>query len=38
VASFLAVAAVMYCTRNINWYSSIPSGGEEPPVTQNNAG
>ncbi len=31
VASFLAVAAVMYFTRNINWYSSIPSGGVHPP-------
>lgn len=30
IASFLAVAAVMYFTRNINWYSSIPSGGEPP--------
>jgi inner membrane protein len=30
VASFLAVA-VMYFTRNINWYSSIPSGGAQPP-------
>ena len=27
VASFLAVAAVMYFTRNIDWYSSIPGGG-----------
>jgi inner membrane protein len=27
VASFIAVAAVMYFTRNIDWYSSIPSGG-----------
>ena len=26
VASFLAVAAVMYFTRNIDWYSSIPAG------------
>jgi inner membrane protein len=26
VASFIAVAAVMYFTRNINWYSSIPDG------------
>jgi inner membrane protein len=26
VASFLAVAAVMYFTRNIDWYSSISSG------------
>jgi inner membrane protein len=31
VASFVAVAAVMYFTRNINWYSSIPSGGAQPP-------
>jgi inner membrane protein len=23
VASFLAVAAVMYCTRNLDWYSAI---------------
>jgi inner membrane protein len=37
VASFLAVAAVMYFTRNINWYSSISSDGEQPPpVTQKN--
>ena len=27
VASFLAVTAVMYFTRNIDWYSSIPAGG-----------
>lgn len=39
VASFLAVAAVMYFTRNINWYSSIPSGGSQPPpVIQRNEG
>jgi inner membrane protein len=31
VASFLAVAAVMYFTRNINWYSSIPSGRRTAP-------
>jgi len=31
VASFLAVAAVMYFTRNIDWYSSITSGSEQPP-------
>ena len=31
VASFLAVAAVMYFTRNIDWYSSMASGGEQPP-------
>jgi inner membrane protein len=30
VASFLAVAAVMYFTRNIDWYSSIPAGGAPP--------
>ena len=30
VASFLAVAAVMYFTRNIDWYSSIPTGGARP--------
>jgi inner membrane protein len=29
-ASFIAVAAVMYCTRNIDWYSSIPAGGLRP--------
>jgi inner membrane protein len=28
-ASFLAVAAVMYFTRNIDWYSSIPAGGAQ---------
>ena len=27
VTSFLAVAAVMYFTRNIDWYSSLPAGG-----------
>ena len=30
VASFLAVAAVMYFTRNIDWYSSIPAGSARP--------
>jgi inner membrane protein len=30
VTSFLAVAAVMYFTRDIDWYSSIPSGGARP--------
>ena len=30
VASFIAVAAVMYFTRNIDWYSSIPAGGLLP--------
>ena len=29
VASFMAVAAVMYFTRKMDWYSSIPSGGEQ---------
>lgn len=29
VASFLAVAAVMYFTRNIDWYSSITSDSEQ---------
>ena len=33
VASFLAVAAVMYFTRNIDWYSSIPAGGARPAAT-----
>jgi inner membrane protein len=28
-ASFLAVAAVMYFTRNIDWYSSLPAGGAQ---------
>jgi inner membrane protein len=27
VASFLAVAGVMYFTRNIDWYSSISAAG-----------
>jgi inner membrane protein len=30
VASFLAVAAVMYFTRNTDWYSSIPASGSRP--------
>jgi inner membrane protein len=30
VASFLAIAAVMYFTRNIDWYSSLASRGEQP--------
>ncbi len=29
LASFLAVAAVMYLTRKIDWYSSITPGGEQ---------
>ncbi len=32
VASFLAVAAVMYFTRNIDWYSSITSESEQAPT------
>ncbi len=31
VASFLAVAAVMYVTRRIDWYSSLPGGGASEP-------
>lgn len=39
VASFLAVAAVMYFTRNINWYSSIsPAAVQPPPVIQKGEG
>jgi len=30
VASFLAVTAVMYFTRNIDWYSSIAPGESAP--------
>jgi inner membrane protein len=30
VTSFLAVAAVMYFTRNIDWYSSLPAAGSPP--------
>jgi|SRR5271165_2780188 len=33
VASFLAVTAVMYFTRNIDWYSSLPTGGERTSAT-----
>ena len=32
VASFLAVAAVMYFTRNIDWYSSITSDSSQTPT------
>lgn len=32
VASFLAVAAVMYFTRNLDWYSSITAESEQAPV------
>ena len=34
IASFLAVAAAMYFTRGIDWYSSLPvSGAAKPPTT-----
>lgn len=33
VASFLAVAAAMYFTRNIDWYSSLPLSIPRPPET-----
>ncbi len=33
VASFLAVAAVMYFTRKIDWYSSLPAPGQTPIAT-----
>ncbi len=33
IASFLAVAGVMYFTRNIDWYSSIPSAAQPAPST-----
>ena len=32
VASFLAVAAVMYFTRKMDWYSAISPGGEPEPT------
>src|SRR6185437_14613845 len=31
VASFLAVAAAMYLTRNIDWYSSVAYSSGQPP-------
>lgn len=31
IASFVAVAAAMYLTRRIDWYSSIPSAGSQQP-------
>jgi len=34
VASFVAVAAAMYLTRKIDWYSSLPSPGNQGPVHQ----
>jgi inner membrane protein len=30
IASFIAVAAAMYLTRKIDWYSSLPTGGQSP--------
>jgi inner membrane protein len=33
VASFLAVAAVMYFTRNLDWYSAIIGGRQDTPVS-----
>lgn len=40
IASFLAVAAAMYFTRKIDWYSSLPAAPEEPatPVRQGETG
>ena len=32
LASFGAVAGVMYFTRNMNWYSSLPDGGSSGKV------
>jgi inner membrane protein len=37
VASFLAVSAVMYFTRNLDWYSSIPAAGAGLPEAAGNA-
>jgi inner membrane protein len=31
IASFVAVAAAMYLTRKIDWYSSLPSAGSQGP-------
>ena len=31
IASFVAVAAAMYLTRKIDWYSSLPSSGSQGP-------
>jgi inner membrane protein len=33
IASFLAVAAVMYFTREIDWYSSLPAPNVPEPQT-----
>jgi inner membrane protein len=39
VASFVTVAAVMYFTRKIDWYSTVTSGGEQaPPAADKDAG
>jgi inner membrane protein len=38
VASFLAVAAVMYFTRNADWYSSIAVGSARPTEAVDNNG
>jgi len=38
VASFLAVAMVMYVTRKIDWYSSITTASEQTPITTQTAG
>jgi inner membrane protein len=35
VASFLAVAAVMYFTRNLDWYGAIIGGGHDAPSSGN---
>lgn len=32
IASFLAVAATMYFTRGIDWYSSLPGANQAPPA------
>jgi len=32
VASFISIAAVMYFTRKIDWYSSITTGGEQSSI------
>jgi inner membrane protein len=40
IASFVAIAAAMYCTRWIDWYSSMPAAGpteqQHPPLTPGN--
>ena len=37
IASFLAVAAAMYFTRKIDWYSSLPPAGSKASVTPTKA-